>query len=57
MNWVVCPECDHPAEVTWRGSASSTDGRLEHAKVLCLQRHWFLLPSDRLLAWPTALAS
>ena len=22
MDWVVCPECAHPAEVTWRGTAS-----------------------------------
>jgi hypothetical protein len=24
----------------------STDGPVEHAKVLCAQRHWFLLPVD-----------
>jgi hypothetical protein len=57
MDWVVCPECAHPAEVTWRGTTSGTDSGAEYAKVHCLRRHWFLLPSERLLAWPSTLAS
>jgi hypothetical protein len=52
MDWVVCPECDHPAEVTWRAGQVSTAGPVEHAKILCVQRHWFLMPSETLTPWP-----
>jgi hypothetical protein len=45
---VACPECGGPAEVQWRSVLESTDGPVEHAKVLCAQRHWFLLPVERL---------
>jgi uncharacterized protein YbaR (Trm112 family) len=41
----VCPECRQPAEVEWRAVLESTDGPVEHAKVLCVRRHWFLLPT------------
>lgn len=57
MSWVVCPECAHPAEVTWRSEAQSTDGPIEHVKIHCLMRHWFMLPSERVEAWPLAAAS
>jgi hypothetical protein len=57
MSWVVCPECAHPAEVTWRSEVRSTDGPIEHVKILCLMRHRFLLPSERLEVWPLAAAS
>ncbi len=57
MDWVVCPECAHLAEVTWRSTASGTSVGAEYAKVQCLRRHWFLLPTERLLAWPSTLAS
>lgn len=39
-----CPECGAPARVEWRAVLESTDGPIEHAKVSCDQRHWFLLP-------------
>jgi hypothetical protein len=39
-----CPECHQPAEIQWRAVLHSTDGPVEHVKILCLQRHWFLLP-------------
>jgi hypothetical protein len=42
---VVCPECGHPAEVEWRDELESTSGAVEHLKIRCLNRHWFLMPS------------
>jgi hypothetical protein len=49
----VCPECSEPAEIQWRAVMESTDVPVEHAKVLCVRRHWFLLPTAA-LASPTA---
>jgi hypothetical protein len=43
-----CPECGHLAEVEWRAVLDSTDGPVEHARIRCVQRHWFLLPVARL---------
>lgn len=40
----TCPECGGPAEVSWRAVLESTDGPVEHARVDCVERHWFLLP-------------
>lgn len=47
MDMTLCPECGALAEVRWREVADSTDGPVEHAKVVCVRRHWFLLP----VAW------
>ena len=44
MDTTTCPECGALAEVEWRDVAESTDGPVEHAKIRCVQRHWFLLP-------------
>jgi hypothetical protein len=44
MDTTLCPECGALAEVVWREVLDSTDGPIEHAKVGCLRRHWFLLP-------------
>jgi hypothetical protein len=44
MDLTVCPECAEPAEIRWRAVMESTDGPIEHAKILCNRRHWFLLP-------------
>ena len=51
MELVVCPECGDPAAVTWRAEAR---GPAAHAKVHCVQRHWFLLPAEQLIHWPMA---
>jgi hypothetical protein len=50
MDLTYCPEptCDAPAEVIDRFVLSSTDGGIEHVKVRCLHRHWFLLPVSSL---------
>ena len=44
MDTTFCPECGALAEVQWRDVLESTDGPVEHAKISCLRRHWFLLP-------------
>jgi hypothetical protein len=44
MDFTTCPECGAPAEIEWRAMSDSTDGPVEHAKIRCSNRHWFLLP-------------
>lgn len=44
MDTTLCPECGVLAEVLWRDVLESTDGPVEHAKIGCANRHWFLLP-------------
>ena len=44
MDATLCPECGALAEVQWRAVMEGTDGPVEHAKVSCVRRHWFLLP-------------
>jgi hypothetical protein len=48
----ACPECGELAEVEWRAVLESTDGPVEHAKVRCVRRHWFLLPVASLVHAP-----
>jgi hypothetical protein len=48
LDLVVCPECAAPAEVVDRFALPSTDGDVEHVKMQCLGRHWFLLPTAAL---------
>ena len=48
LDLVVCPECAAPAEVVDRIEFPSTDGPVEHVKVQCLSRHWFVLPTAAL---------
>jgi hypothetical protein len=50
LDLVVCPECAAPAEVVDRFALPSTDGPIEHVKVMCVMRHWFLLPAASLPA-------
>ncbi len=44
MDTTLCPECGALAEVQRRDVMESTDGPVEHAKISCVRRHWFLLP-------------
>ncbi len=46
VDWTTCPDrgCRQPAEVQWRTASASTHGPIEHARVYCVNRHWFLLP-------------
>jgi hypothetical protein len=48
----ACPECGQPAEVLWREVLTSTDGPVEHARVLCISRHGFFVPVETLPAVP-----
>jgi hypothetical protein len=50
METTNCPECGALAEVEWRAVTESTDGPIEHAKIRCVQRHWFLLPVTAFVA-------
>jgi hypothetical protein len=48
MEIVDCPECGRPAELeSW--SLPSTGDDLEHVKLLCVNRHWFLMPREMLM--------
>jgi hypothetical protein len=51
MEIVDCPECAAPAEVESRSTLESTCGPVEHVKIRCVRKHWFLLPRG-LLASP-----
>jgi hypothetical protein len=42
-----CPECGAPAEVVARFELLSTAGPVEHVKVVCAQRHWFMQLAER----------
>jgi hypothetical protein len=62
LDLVVCPECGAPAEIVDRFTLPSSHGDVEHAKVLCLMRHWFLLataslPTVAALGTPTGTGS
>ena len=48
LDLVVCPECAAPAEVVDGFALPSTHGPVEHVKVQCLGRHWFLMPASSL---------
>ena len=52
MDLTVCPECAAPGEIEWRAILESTAGPIEHAKVLCVNKHWFLLPVAGLAGRP-----
>jgi len=57
MDLTTCPACGGPAEVLWRETWPSTEGPVEHAKIGCVRRHWFLLPADQLASAPGPGAS
>ena len=54
MDSTTCPDCGAPAEVTDRFVLESTDGPLEHLRLRCIRRHWFLLPVATLNRWREA---
>ena len=45
MDMTTCPECGAPAEITQRSALESTSGPVEHVKLRCVRRHWFLMPT------------
>jgi hypothetical protein len=54
LDLAVCPECAAPAEVLDRFALPGTGGAVEHVRVACLARHWFLLPAASLPTMPSA---
>jgi hypothetical protein len=48
MDATTCPECRAPAEITDRFALESTDGPIEHVRLQCVHRHWFLMPTASL---------
>jgi hypothetical protein len=48
MDATTCPECGAPAEVTDRFALESTDGPIEHLRLQCAGRHWFLMSTESL---------
>jgi hypothetical protein len=57
MDTTLCPTCGALAEVQWRDVLESTDGPIEHAKISCARRHWFLLPVEHLARPPVATSA
>jgi len=49
-----CPEpvCEGPSEIVDRFVLPSTDGFVEFVRVVCLHRHWFMLPVSSLKPRP-----
>lgn len=54
----ACPDCGEIAEICERFVLVSTDGPIEHVRVLCVRRHCFQLPTARLdlVSYPIAQA-
>jgi hypothetical protein len=55
------PSCGTVAEITDRFVLGSTDGPAEHVRTHCVNRHWFVLPTSRVIAaegtpWPPVAA-
>jgi hypothetical protein len=50
MDLTACPQpgCDLPAEMVDRAVLGSTDGPLEHARLVCLGGHRFFMPTAML---------
>ena len=49
LDLVGCPQCDAPAEIIDRFELPGSDGPVEHVKVQCLHRHWFMMEAARLV--------
>jgi hypothetical protein len=48
LDLVACPECQEAAKVEWHSNVYSTEGPVEVVKIMCLNRHCFLMPSATL---------
>ncbi len=48
LDIVACPECSMTAVLQWIGRLESTDGPVDHVRITCVDRHWFLMPADTL---------
>jgi hypothetical protein len=48
LRLATCPECRKPAELIGCGHVASTAGPVEIVRVVCVDRHRFLMNADRL---------
>ncbi len=48
MEIIGCPECDAAAELIDEGTLPSTAGAVQVVRVVCVNRHWFLMACDGL---------
>jgi hypothetical protein len=48
----ACPECGLAAEIVDQTVVASTAGPIDIIHLVCVQRHWFLMPLDRLTTPP-----
>ncbi len=48
MDLTLCPKCSEVSEIQWLTVIDSTDGPVDHAKIFCVNRHWFFLPVSSL---------
>jgi hypothetical protein len=48
LDIAACPECSMTAALHEWDQIESTDGPVGHVRVTCVNRHWFLMPVDRL---------
>jgi hypothetical protein len=46
---VACPECSAPAQLTDRSLLFGTDGPVEHARIRCVRKHRFYMPTARVV--------
>jgi hypothetical protein len=57
MEMTTCPECGAPAEVRSRTVWESTAGPIEHIRIECVARHWFLMSVASLAAATRAMSA
>ena len=55
-SFTVCPDCGKIAEISDRFVLSSTDGPIEHVRMLCVRRHYFVLAVASLDQWSVLMA-
>lgn len=51
MELTECPECGHAAEIEWRERVPEGAEDVALVKLRCVQRHWFLMPSGRVVSF------
>jgi hypothetical protein len=50
---ISCPQCGAPAEITQRFWLDSTDGPIQHLRIICVSKHWLTPRSDTVdQQWP-----
>ena len=47
-DFLACPECSMPAATYGWDRMESTDGPVDHVRITCVNRHWFLMPADKI---------